>query len=323
VPGRGANAPGGPDPEPVTLSNDLSNDPSDTLTVRRSPFAREPTPVVDEARSTQPVLLVIRGLNVGETFALGAEERVLGRGPKIDFDLPDDSVSRRHASIRVEEGAPTLRDLGSRNGTFVNGKRVEGAVRLAEGDKIQVSPGTILKLTYADRQDETFQRRMYETSLRDPLTLAFNRRYFLDRLDRELRFARRHAQPISVILLDVDGLAAVNERLGLTAGDAVLADLARRVHALVRHEDVVARTGGDELAVLLRSTTAAAAATIAERIRAAVADESAAEGTRVTVSGGVAVSADGSGEPIQLLGLADAALAQARAAGRNRIHIYG
>ena len=277
---------------------------------------------LDDDRVATPCLIVIRGLNVGETFRLVDGETVVGRGQQANFDLPDDGISRRHAAIRIAGGLPLLADLGSRNGTFVNGRRVHGEVVLADGDKIQLSPGTILKLAYADRIDESFQRRMYESSLRDPLTQSFNRKYFLDRLDRELRFSRRHGQPISLILVDVDGLRTVNVGQGAGAGDGILAELAGRVQAIVRQEDVVARTGGDELAIICRATGALDAAAVAERIRAAVAERAfGGAATRVTISAGVAGLDSGAPEPSDLLAAADGALAEAKRAGRNCVRI--
>jgi len=303
---------------------------ADTRTIPRSP-ARD----VDE-HVPAPCLIVIRGLNVGASCRLRDGETIIGRGPEAQLDLHDDGVSRRHAVVRIAGGGrPQLADLGSRNGTFVNGRRVGEPVALEDGDKIQVSPGTILKFTYADRLDESFQLRMYESSLRDPLTQSFNRKYFLDRLERELRFARRHGQPVSLIVLDVDGLAAVNERHGNAGGDTVLAHLAERVQALVRGEDVVARTGADELAVICRATAPADAAAVAERIRAAVAQHRfGAAAIHITLSAGVAgiafaEHADGEATPLpppappaaslDLLSAADSALAAAKRDGGNAV----
>jgi two-component system, cell cycle response regulator len=285
-----------------------------TRTIPRSP-GRD---TVGEDRAPAPCLIVIRGLNVGQSVRLGHTELILGRGSQADVDLGDDSVSRRHASVHMEGGRALVTDLGSKTGTFVNGKRIAAPATLADGDKIQVSTGTILKFTMIDRLDETFQRRMYESSLRDPLTQSFNRRYFLDRLERELRFARRHKQPLSLILVDVDNLDEVNERDGTAAGDAVLVELAGRVHGLLRQEDVVARIGGDELAVICRATEAADALAVAERIRATIADRGFAGGhTQVTVAVGVAGLEVTSAPGRDLIAAADTALADAKRAGGN------
>lgn len=292
----------------------MAGDGDTTRTIPQRP-GRE---IGAEDRAAAPCLIVIRGLNVGQSVRLGATEIVLGRGLQADVDLGDDSVSRRHATVRMEGGRAVLADLGSRTGTFVNGKRITEPATLSDGDKIQVSTGTILKFTVIDRLDETFQRRMYESSLRDPLTQSFNRRYFLDRIERELRFARRHKQPLSLVLVDIDSLDEVNERDGTAAGDAVLVELAARIHGLLRREDVVARIGGDELAVICRATLAAEAGAVAERIRTAVAERGFSGGhIPVTVAVGVAALDPATASDHDLITAAEAALAEAMRAGGN------
>src|SRR5262249_24425589 len=162
--------------------------------------------------------------------------------------------------------------------------------------------------------------RMYESALRDGLTKAFNKKYFLDRLEREFRFARRHQQPLALVMLDVDGLRDLNDAHGAAAGDAVLAELAAEIHPLVRHEDVLARYGGEEFTLICRATDAGRAGAIAERIRAAIAGHAFAHDgapLRVTVSAGVAGLAGDANDSMALLAAADDALAQAKAAGRN------
>jgi diguanylate cyclase (GGDEF)-like protein len=271
-------------------------------------------------------LIVIRGLNVGEMYKLDKQEMILGRGQHADVEILDDAISRRHAAIAFMEDKVVLIDLGSRNGTFVNGQRVGGPADLRDGDKIQLSSTTILKFTYADRLDETFQRRMYESSLRDGLTKTFNRKYFLDRLEREFRFAKRHRQPLALIILDVDGFKTLNDTRGHIAGDAVLSELAAELHRAIRSEDVLARCGPDELAVVCRATDAAGAAVFAERLRAAMAAYAFThEGLPVplTVSLGVAGLSSDHTDSMALLAAADNALASAKRAGGDRVQVAG
>src|SRR5262249_34110989 len=127
----------------------------------------------------RPCLIVIRGLNVGEMYKLARAEQVIGRGQGADVEILDDGISRRHAAVTIDADGVILSDLGSKNGVFVNGQKLERPVALRDGDKIQLSSSTILKFTYADRLDESFQRRMYESALRDGLTKIFNKKYFL------------------------------------------------------------------------------------------------------------------------------------------------
>jgi|RhiMethySRZTD1v2_1073278.scaffolds.fasta_scaffold91674_2 diguanylate cyclase (GGDEF)-like protein len=272
-------------------------------------------------------LIVIRGLNVGEMYKLaGKPEMVLGRGQQVDVEILDDGISRRHAALRFRDDQVLLEDLGSRNGTFVNGQRVEGSRPIQDGDKIQLSSSTILKFTYADRLDESFQRRMYESSLRDGLTKSFNRKYFLDRLEREFRFAKRHRQPLALIMLDIDEFKKLNDSRGHLAGDRVLADLAAEIHAAIRSEDVFARYGGEEFAVVCRATDVAGAAVFGERLRAAIearSFEHEDQPMSVTVSVGIAGLSAEHTDSMALLAAADDALYAAKRAGRNRVHVQG
>jgi diguanylate cyclase (GGDEF)-like protein len=292
----------------------------DTRNVPRAP--REGTP----GERDRACLIVIRGFNVGEMYKLTDAEMVIGRGQHADVEILDDGISRRHARVRFEDGRVVLEDLGSRNGTWVNGERVEREVELRDGDKLQLSSSTILKFTYADRLDESFQRRMYESSLRDSLTKAFNKKYFLDRLEREFRFAKRHHQPLSLVMLDADNFKALNDRHGHLGGDAVLVELAAEVHRAIRTEDVFARFGGEEFAVVLRSTDVAGAAIFAERLRVAVEQQAIVhEGTpiRVTISLGVAGLSAEHTDSLALLAAADGALYAAKRSGKNRVRVAG
>jgi two-component system, cell cycle response regulator len=298
----------------------MNRSDDDTRNVPRAP--REVTP----GERDRAVLIVIRGFNVGEMYKLTKLELIVGRGAHADVEILDDGISRRHAAIRFAEERVWLADLGSRNGTWVNGARIEDPVELRDGDKIQLSSSTILKFTYADRLDESFQRRMYESSLRDSLTKAFNKKYFLDRLEREFRFAKRHHQPLSLVMLDADDFKALNDRHGHLAGDAVLVELAAEVHRAIRTEDVFARFGGEEFAVVCRATDPAGAAIFAERLRAAVEQQPIAydgQEIRVTISLGVAGLTADHMDSMALLAAADEALYAAKRAGKNRVHVAG
>jgi two-component system cell cycle response regulator len=279
------------------------------------------------ARRDRAYVVVVAGAAVGAMYKLPDHQpALLGRGKRCDVKLDDDGISRSHARIRHDGGALVVEDLGSRNGTQVNGARVDGPTPLRDGDKIQLGRTTILRFTYHDAVDESFQRQMYESSLRDGLTKLFNKRYFLDRLDGELRFARRHQSAVSVLMVDVDHFKQVNDQHGHLVGDQVLAHVAELVQDGVRDEDVVARFGGEELAIILRAIPRADAVLLAERLRGLVASASIRVGDRplvVTISIGVAsfpLSARGPvGDATELIAAADEALYRAKAAGRNRV----
>jgi diguanylate cyclase (GGDEF)-like protein len=256
---------------------------------------------------------------VGGWWALGGT-MVLGRSLGIDIVLDAQAVSRRHASVTVDGASCEIRDLGSSNGTYVNGERIERKL-LSDGDTIQLGAAT-LRFLYRDTADASAIERLRESALRDGLTGVFNRRYFDHRLRSELAYAKRHSGSLALVLCDIDHFKRVNDQLGHLGGDAVLKEVASRFGARLRLEDVVARYGGEELAIISRSELSGALA-MAERIRAAVADapvEYAQTRIQVTVSLGVAsVGPHAHPEAEAFIECADRALYEAKRAGRNRV----
>ena len=103
---------------------------------------------------------------------------------------------------------------------------------------------------------------------RDDLTQLYNRRYFFERLEREMNTARSFERPLALILLDLDGLKSVNDSRGHRAGDRALANFGKLLLAQTRASDVPARIGGDEFAIILQDTTQAAADAAVARLNA-------------------------------------------------------
>ena len=266
-------------------------------------------------------LIVLAGSSVGEMYKVVAESTVIGRGQNADIQVIDEGISRRHAEIVHEDQQILIRDLDSTNGTYCNGERIAEHV-LSDGDKIQVGSTTILKFTFHDSLDETFQRQMYESALRDGLTKIFNRKYLLDRLESEFAYAVRHRSPLSLVMFDIDHFKKINDGHGHLAGDYALSTLARVVSETIRQEDVFARYGGEEFVVICRGIDLPGAATFGERIRRQVeATQFDYQGTelKVTVSVGVAAVEAAMREPSELVGAADDALYSAKRQGRNRV----
>jgi two-component system cell cycle response regulator len=274
------------------------------------------------AQRDRAYLIVLAGSNVGEMYRLEEGETFLGRGQNATVKLIDDGISRRHARIVQQNGEVLIEDLKSSNGTIVNGAPVSMQL-LKDGDKIRLGSTTVLKFTYNDQLDESFQQQMYEAALRDGLTKAFNKKYFLDRLETEIAYARRHQAHLSLLMFDVDHFKQVNDVHGHLAGDYVLAKLARVAITTVRTEDVFARYGGEEFAVICRGVPLSSAGILGERLRAVV--ETTAfeyEGKRmpVTISVGVAGHPEVPVETVaELIAAADQALYEAKRGGRNRV----
>ena len=270
-------------------------------------------------------LIVLAGSAVGEMYKIDSERTVIGRGGKATIRLIDDGISREHAAIVIEGGEIVLHDLGSTNGTFCNGVKVD-ARPLADGDKILVGSTTILKFTYHDNLDEAFQRQMYESSLRDGLTKAFNKKYFTDRLESEFTYAVRHNAPLTLLLFDIDHFKKVNDTYGHPCGDMVLADLSALMLMSLRTEDIFARYGGEEFGIIGRGSDVHQGQVIGERLRRAVeARPFTFQGkvVPITISVGVAGLPDPSMRDSQgLVMAADAALYRSKQGGRNRVSFH-
>ncbi len=273
-----------------------------------------------------PVLTVVSGPSTGRVHSLLEQPvTVLGRGKEADLRLDDGGASRAHARVSVgEDGRVTLEDMGSTNGTFVDGRRVE-RVELRNGDRIGLGPNVVIAFSIVDAQVERVTQQLYESSVRDPLTKVHNRRYLVDRLAGESAYARRHGTRLALLLLDLDHFKKVNDTHGHLAGDDVLRDVAALLQRMIRAEDVLARYGGEEFVVLVRGIEHANVGRFAERLRAAVEGlEVAADGSvmRVTVSIGIASLSElprAQQDADSLLRLADERLYTAKEGGRNRV----
>jgi two-component system, cell cycle response regulator len=271
-------------------------------------------------------LVVLAGASVGEMYKIEGEKTVIGRGQKAQIRLLDDGISREHAQLVILNDRVVLQDLGSTNGTYCNGLKVEANKELVDGDKILVGSTTILKFTYHDNLDEIFQKQMYESALRDGLTKAFNKKYFTDRLESEFTFAIRHVAPLTLVLFDIDHFKKVNDTHGHQAGDYVLSEISALLTGALRAEDVFARYGGEEFAVICRGSDVMQGQIVAERMRKAVeVNKFAFEGTHIpiTISVGVAGLPDPAvKDAAELVSLCDQSLYKSKHAGRNRVTLH-
>ncbi len=182
---------------------------------------------------------------------------------------------------------------------------------------VYITVGTLIAFTlfgYLLGRDADALRELART---DPLAGLLDRRAFSERLEVELARAERYGTPVSLLLLDLDGLKRFNDRAGHEAGDAALLTLADSLRDGSRSADLGARWGGDEFVVLAPHTRRAEALELAERIRASVASRS---GTGVTVSIGVATTEPGMATDARdLEAAADLAVYEAKRRGGNRV----
>lgn len=260
---------------------------------------------------------------LGNRFALAPGGTIdVGRSPAAGISLPEvPSLSRSHARLRYLGGRVTVEDLGSRNGTYVNDRQVKGVVELHTGDRFQV--GSVHFKFLHDRDVEhAYHEAIYQMVMRDGLTEVFNQRKFQEEGARELARALRHGRPLTLVLFDIDHFKKVNDTHGHLCGDAVLKQISARVNELLRPEQIFARIGGEEFAVLCPETDLEGATVLAEKMRAIFQErpfECGATPVAVTCSFGVAVAATEMRRLDDLVAASDRALYRAKNEGRNRV----
>jgi diguanylate cyclase (GGDEF)-like protein len=168
-------------------------------------------------------------------------------------------------------------------------------------------------------------RAATQSALRDPLTDTGNRIAMDQTLTREIELSRRHLQPLSLLMLDIDHFKRINDTNGHSAGDDVLKAVAASIKNQLRNVDMVFRFGGEEFLILLSNTSREAAALVGERLRnAAQAEEYVADGRSIELTVSLGCSTLLPGESVEsLLRRADNALYVAKREGRNRLAMAG
>ncbi|MCP4449586.1 MAG: GGDEF domain-containing protein [Myxococcales bacterium] len=242
---------------------------------------------------------------------------VVGRDESADLTVTRGSVSRRHAELRRGAGGEwQVADMGSTNGTYLNDEEVEDA-GLVDGDHVQFGDA-IFKFVLAD--SAAYHDKVYSVTVLDGITSIYNQRYFFSHVDKQMAKAHHVKSDMALIIIDIDWFSDLNEERGGLCGDAVLRTLARRISLQAKSGHVSARIGGEEFAVFMPGAELDDALDLAESIREAVDCEAFAfEGNdfEVSVSIGVAASAEGELSARQLVTEARKQLTAAKENGRN------
>ncbi|WP_036135511.1 GGDEF domain-containing protein [Luteimonas mephitis] len=265
-------------------------------------------------------VVVIHGMGLGSRADVDDGRVLVGRSQDADLCIAHKSVSREHCHIWRDGDDYRIRDLGATNATRVNDVPVAEAT-LADGDHVTVGE-SILKFISHTSVEANYHEEIYQLATRDPLTDLCNRRHFIEQMEREIARALRHQRPLTICIIDVDLFKPVNDRYGHISGDEVLRQIADLVHHHARNDDIAARIGGEEFAVLLPECDAGAAYSFAERLRSAVAAATFSPGgepQRITVSIGIADLSPVRDNRVRLMTAADAALYRAKKEGRNRV----
>lgn len=295
-------------------------------------FEEEKTGAYDVARIIAPpdakrtaCFIIVAGVDTGRVYSLQDAESVIGRSLDTQIHLEGDGISRKHAKVTAQSGGlVTLVDLGSTNGTYVNGLRTASHV-LKDGDKVQIGATTILKFSLHDAVEETFHLQQYESATRDWLTACFNKRYLMETIPNEASFAARSGRPLSIAMVDIDHFKVVNDNHGHSAGDYVLKATAWILRKSIRAHDLLARYGGEEFVLLMRETEAESAFTTCERLRERISNMRFTyedRGIGITVSSGIATFTTTTPTSSRImLRAADECLYRAKQEGRNRTHL--
>ena len=294
--------------------------------------SKPPSPIIGATFS------VLRGSEAGRFEFIDNKGGVFGRGDEADYPFADTTVSRAHARVRLRRGYFFLEDLDSANGTWLDGEKVIGEVRLPYSCRVQLGTRILLQFTAVDQMGADAFGKLRRALFIDPLTGVGNRAYMDMRLAEETAFAFRHRQRIGVLLADLDHFKDVNDTYGHAAGDLLLTEVGKLLQYCVRTEDSVFRYGGEEFCVLVRGEDVPGLVIMAERIRSAVGQfalEFEGGSIRITVSLGVASEVPDQpvprktvpGETLDdtadqpLFVRADAALYRAKQGGRDRVEV--
>lgn len=277
---------------------------------------------VEGETTKRAYILFLSGPLIGKLFHLQDGCTSIGRATDADITVADPRISRHHSKIDVQAEDIIIEDLGSTNGTFVNGKRASRQ-KLSDGDKIQISSSTVFKFALQDKTENIFHKELYKMAVVDPVTNVYNKRFFIERLKEEFSHSRRSKIPMALLMVDVDFFKKVNDTHGHLAGDMLLHQLAKIMKDMIRNEDVLARYGGEEFAAILRGTNKTGAYNLAERIRQKVASAPLIFEEKkipVTISIGVAALDDGLKHDTQeeFIKDADEKLYQSKQNGRNK-----
>jgi diguanylate cyclase (GGDEF)-like protein len=300
--------------------DDHVSKPDDRSYSERTLITERKLPVTDEAPEHEAYLVVIYGDELGKRIPLSGGSVEAGRSSNCEIPIDQESVSRKHARIWWTGEGFRVKDLGSTNGTYVNDLLISEH-ELRDGDLVKVGR-TILKFMSGSNIEASYHEEIYRMMTFDGLTQIYNKRYFHETLEREISRSKRYGRELALVIFDIDNFKQKNDTYGHLAGDAILKELAMVVRWKLRREDVFARVGGEEFAILTPEVGMKGVREVAEKVRVVV------EATQfkfekhvipTTVSLGYTVWLGGEDTADALFQRADQALYAAKQGGRNRL----
>jgi diguanylate cyclase (GGDEF)-like protein len=295
--------------------------PSDSLrTLKLDEGARVREELYRSIREDRrPVLVVIAGSDVGVRRKLDRNLAV-GRAPTADFILTDAGISWLHCRFEDRGGAWAVVDLGSTNGTAVNGKKVPEQL-LHPNDRISIGR-TVVRFEEQDAVEAAYDDQVERMLNIDDLTGLMLRRRFDKEFAQLFHSAKERNGPLAVLVMDLDGVKKINDTFGHRFGAHVISEAGRVIGAVITPPCIASRFGGDEFCAALPNATTTAAMVMAESVRGAIAQHR-FEYEGVVLSPGISIGVASYPEDVPefatLFQRADEAMYRAKQGGRNRV----
>ncbi len=270
-----------------------------------------------------PGLIYLGGQQVGRRIMLADDRITLGRSPEATIMLRDNHVSRLHIAIEFDpdRNGYRVKDLGSSNGTLLNGARISEAI-LKDSDKILIGE-TMLRFGWSDVFDLQYQTEIDNLVNIDELTGLIVKRRFDEELNRHIAVAKAKGRGLAMIMMDMDGLKQINDRYGHSFGAYAIAETGVLIKAAYENKGLASRFGGDEFMAFMPNVQPEEAHRVAESLRMRVEIhpyEKDGISLRPTICIGISnLKADDS--MTSLFTRADEALYLSKRSGRNKVSV--
>jgi diguanylate cyclase (GGDEF)-like protein/PAS domain S-box-containing protein len=280
--------------------------------------------------------LIIDANEVAESWAGISKAEMIGKDPMQIFKEWPQFLNRLIVTEETREevtlsGEPTrivelmVIPIKNKNDGTLSG-RVVVAHDITERKQAENDANDMNEILWGKIEEvESLQAQLREQAIRDPLTGLFNRRFFSESLEKEMAQAVRDNSPLSFIILDIDYFKKINDTYGHKCGDFVLQTFAKFLSDHVRTADLLCRFGGEEFVILMPNASTESAYERAEVLRKQFEEmniDFENQKIKGTFSAGVATFPAHAGSSETVLSLADQALYQSKANGRNRVTIY-
>lgn len=312
-PGAGGSDSGEPRPRQSTVPESLRTIPLDDSLELRS----ELSAAIKDAR--RPTVVVMSGNELGLRKRLSGNA-TMGRDPNNEVVLSDQGVSWRHARIEDRGDGWSVVDLGSTNGTQVNGKRVAES-RLQHGDRVTLAR-TVLRFELQDRLDQDYDEQLQRLLHVDDLSGLYVRRRFDLELGKMVEAARGAGTSVCLLVMDMDGIKAINDKHGHLFGAYTIGETGRLIGRVLEGRGIGSRFGGDEFCAAIPGADQERGVAVATEVHAAVnAHHYEREGVvlKPGICIGVAAFPEDAADAESLFQRADEALYRAKQSGKNRV----